>query len=511
MRTRTLLLPFLFAVAPVLSLAASNAGQFQASETLLPLAAVVLLTVLALPLLAFALRGLQRGAVALALGWFVFFAYGHVAAAIGGAGLTGLAGPSVLLPVFVLAFLLAAVAIARAPAPPARLASVLFLVVSVMIGFSAVTLLRFAATQRTPPARDLLPEESIVARRVERRPDIYYIIFDRYASAQTLADRYGFDNGPTLDFLRSRGFYVADDSRANYLVTAQSLASSLNMAHVDVLANTVGPNSSDWRPVFGLLTEHRAARLLKSLGYRYLHAGPAWNATAENPYADRNYAYQFLPEFTAILLRTTAAYPVLHRMGIGRLDVEKYRRINYQLELFGGLARTEQRPFFLFAHLLVPHGPFVFNADGSFRDPGTATSHTEPENYLAQMQLINQRIQRLVDEILSHYPADDPPVIVLQGDEGPYPARTQPHGFDWSQATDEEMNEKMRILNAIYAPGCEDAFYPSQTPVNTFRMLFNCLFDTGLPLLPDRSYTYLDLQHLYDFQDVTDRINAASH
>jgi phosphoglycerol transferase MdoB-like AlkP superfamily enzyme len=282
------------------------------------------------------------------------------------------------------------------------------------------------------------------------------------------------------------------------------------MSHITTLETDIGKASSDWRPVFEMLTDHRVARFLKSLGYRYLHLGPVWNATANNPYADRNYEYKTLPEFTAILLKTTAAYPALYRLGIGRADVEKYRRVNYQLDLMGRLAKEEQRPFFVFAHILVPHGPFVFSADGSFREPDVAMAHTEPENYLAQLSFINDRIRRLVTEIQSNYPADDPPVIILQGDEGPYPARTQPHAFDWSQATDSEFNEKMRILNAIYAPGCESVFYSSQTPVNTFRMIFDCLFDTRLALLPDSSYSYRDLGHLYDFIDVTGKLNAAS-
>jgi hypothetical protein len=68
----------------------------------------------------------------------------------------------------------------------------------------------------------------------------------------------------------------------------------------------------------------------------------------------------------------------------------------------------------------------------------------------------------------------------------------------------------MRILDAIYAPGCTDSLPQRMTPVNTFRILFNCLFDTGLEMLPDRSYTYRDLTHLYDFIEVTDRLDVDS-
>ena len=48
------------------------------------------------------------------------------------------------------------------------------------------------------------------------------------------------------------------------------------------------------------------------------------------------------------------------------------------------------------------------------------------------------------------------------------------------------------------------------TPVNTFRIVLNAYFGTQLAMLPDRSYSYRDLAHLYDFFDVTDRVNAVA-
>jgi hypothetical protein len=121
---------------------------------------------------------------------------------------------------------------------------------------------------------------------------------------------------------------------------------------------------------------------------------------------------------------------------------------------------------------------------------------------------LETRIPALVDSLLAGYAPENPPVIVIQGDEGPYPQRTQPHEFEWETATNEEFSEKMRILNAIYAPGCEDRLYPSMTPVNTFRLLLNCYFGTRLEPLADRSYSYRDQRRLYDFFEVTDRIDA---
>ena len=65
------------------------------------------------------------------------------------------------------------------------------------------------------------------------KPDIYYIILDRYANADTLSEIYDFDNEPFLDELEERGFSIAHHAWANYFKTALSLYSSLNMNYID--------------------------------------------------------------------------------------------------------------------------------------------------------------------------------------------------------------------------------------------------------------------------------------
>ena len=507
-----LALPFLFAVAPVLTLYASNSGQAAFSETLLPIGIALTLTLVLLPLGAWLFRGSLRAAVGLSVFWWVFFSYGHVASIIGKFPIAGHnpANYKFLLPVTCVALAVGAARLRRDPRQPILLARVLLVVVLAMLGASLVTVARVGAARKPFDPASVLPHESLAAEHVIRKPDIYYIIFDRFASNVTLTQRYGYDNTPLLDYLRARGFFVADDSRANYLVTAQSLASSLNMAHLLPLSDVVGRESTDWLPVFELLADYRLQRFLAGQGYRYVHIGPKWNPTATNRHADENVHFSTVPEFTMMLVSTTAAYPVLYRLGIDNPDREKYERVQYQLDVLAGLPAREPEPLFVFAHILVPHGPYVFNHDGTYRLPAIAHVHDEPTNFVEQVGYLDGRIRALVDSLLAGYSPDNPPVIVIQGDEGPYPTRTQPHTFQWETATNEEMSEKMRILNAIYAPGCEERLYASMTPVNTFRIVLNTYFGTRLEMLPDRSYSYKNLQRLYDFFDVTDRVNAVA-
>ncbi len=510
MKRWPLLLPFLFALAPTLTLYASNAGQIAFSATFLPIVVMVAASALLLSLLATVFRSSLRAAAALSLFWWVFFSYGHVATMIGKhpIGEHNPANPKLLLPLTCLLLAAGAVWLARRAAEPVLLSRVLLVIVISMLAASAITGVRAGVSRKPFDPASVLPDEPIVAGAVTRKPDVFYIILDRFGSSSTLRRRYHCDLTPLLRHMEARGFYVAADSRANYLVTAQSLASSLNMAHLLPLTDAVGRESSDWLPVFDLLADYRLRQFLSAQGYRYVHIGPKWTPTAHNQLADRNVRFTAVPEFTSMLVSTTAAQPVLVRLGVADQDREKYDRVRYQLDVLEDLPRNEAEPLFVFAHFLIPHGAYVFNRDGSYRMPALAHAHSEAENFVEQVGYLQDRVGTLVDSLLAAYRPENPPVIVIQGDEGPYPTRTQPHEFDWSTATDEEISEKMRILNAIYAPGCEERFYPSMTPVNTFRILLNCYFGTALEPLPDRSYSYRDLKRLYDYFEVTDRIDA---
>ena len=60
------------------------------------------------------------------------------------------------------------------------------------------------------------PAEDGIRLEETYRPDIYYIILDGYARSDILQEIYNYDNSDFIDALKSRGFYVAEDSRSNY-------------------------------------------------------------------------------------------------------------------------------------------------------------------------------------------------------------------------------------------------------------------------------------------------------
>ena len=157
--------------------------------------------------------------------------------------------------------------------------------------------------------------------------------------------------------------------------------------------------------------------------------------------------------------------------------------------------------------MLIPHKPYVFNKDGSLPSEQEVKSRDRDDNYINQLIYANTMIEKLVNELLSK--SKEKPIIIIQSDEDPFPERYRKNTkrFKWDRATKKELRQKMGILNAYYLPDVgQSVLYPSITPVNTFRVIFNLYFNTNYELLPDKSYVYEDERHLYKFTEVNDKL-----
>ena len=209
------------------------------------------------------------------------------------------------------------------------------------------------------PGRVKLDQQRLPGRTTP--PDIYYIILEEYGGEDGLREVFHFDNTPFLSFLESRGFYVAHQSTTNYPRTALSVASSLNMEYLDFLADQLGTDSDDTQPLTRLLQYSRVARFLKSIGYRYVQIGSWWLPTAQSPIADQNIVYGGLSEFSTVLYKTTVLQPLKE----DDFRIREWKRAQFQFAALSKIPR-EKGPNFVFAHILLPHDPYVFNPDGSY-------------------------------------------------------------------------------------------------------------------------------------------------
>jgi hypothetical protein len=506
---RWVLHPLLLAAYPVLFLFTENATDQMTLDPLwLPLAAAVGGAALLLLVGTALIRDVHRAGIAASVLVVAFFWFGHAWNLVG----DWFRQPWALLVVWAIAVAIGLTA-AWAAGARARSATVyLNLVAAIPVVFTLAGLGEFVL-ERGAPGTVLRSIGGLLGGEDRSRPDIYYLVFDRYAGSPALERHFDFDNEPFLRELEKRGFHVARNSVANYVKTGLSLTSTLDMDYLDADAlNAAAATPADQGPINRRFQGHLLVPgTLKELGYQFVLIPSWWRPTASNVDADLTLRYEGASEFSLALLETTLVGALTDPAEeVDPFSASELR--NYTLHALDQALEAPglPGPKFVLAHFLIPHPPYLFDRDGGSVTADEARERSNAERYLRQLEFTNARILEIVDEIQAR-PAEERPVIIVQADEGPFPPRYAANGesFQWEAATPEELEIKFRILNAIHLPGVdpEDAgLSSSMTPVNTFRIVFNVLFGADLPLLPDRVYAHADYLHYYDFVEVTDRI-----
>ena len=478
--------PFLFATYSVMQLYANNVGEVPFRDAVIAWLVVLAITVVGYGVLTVLFRDPRRAAVVVAVSVIVMMGFRFLRDAVTPHVPVD---PFILLLAVVLAVLLIAIAARKATmlSPITQAMNVTSLL---LVGVALAPLMAFASDSLRAPqgfAVAALPpvsSQAVVTLDSSSPPrDIYFLVLDRYGSEQSLEGGLGIDNAEFVAWLRERGFHVMDDARTNFVRSSLSIAATLSMSMLDVITERVGPESRDFAPVIDLIRNSRAAAFLQGQGYEYVHIGSWFGPTRDSDNADRSYAPDAHFNLASAIVDNSAFRALTDALGVGETFAEMHAgAADFQLELLHSLA-DEPGPKIVIAHILLPHDPYVYLADGTFA-PGQAT-------FQSQLSYTNTQLQALLTPLLE-LPEAEQPIIILQGDEGPYPERYSVEGdeFDWATATALEVTTKFGILNAMYLPGPQgEASLPSTlSSVNTFREVLRRYFGADLPNLPDRSF-----------------------
>jgi len=339
-------------------------------------------------------------------------------------------------------------------------------------------------------------------------PDIYYILVDGYAGNQVLKQLYSFDNKEFLGYLREKGFYIADDSFANYMQTALSLSCSLNFRYLDFLKEKFQDQNTA-EPVMELIGKSTVVETLKSRGYKIVAFASGY-ATTELDSADLYFGKTLINrEFYHILLNTT----ILSGIKFDLFDfIATQVKAHSQLinSIIEGLSKLEfsqnSEPAFVFAHLIMPHPPFIFEKDGKlkFQQPrgfhfGDGNHWGDPvdyrKQYIEQLQHLNNLLKKALSGILNNPRRK---IIILQSDHGPGSM------LNWENSKNSFLPERFSILNAFYFPDHDySGLYKSISPVNSFRLVFNKIFQAGIELEEDKNF-FSPWSFRYRFEYVTE-------
>jgi len=491
--------PLLFAMFFVLALYSVNQTELWLSSIWVSLAASFGFALFLFVLSCLLFRDARKAGIITSVFIIIFFADGHVHRVLNNRELDLLGK---YLPIAGALFFFGVVYLTvRTKSNLHKLTAILNVVAVCLIVISSITIAANEFRRPSYTAQIENTEVEVEPGEVDTFPDIYYIVLDGYSSSTTLMELYNYDNSEFTDFLNGKGFYIANQSTSNYAFTHLSLASSLNMEYINYLSEVAGEQSKDLMIPTQMARNNKVMTFLQSIGYQYVHFETMFEPTFHNQYADLNVQCGKIEvlglatrnPFELLLIDTTILNRFMDRTSTSR---------SYVLNAFSKLAEMPELPGpkFVFAHIVCPHWPYVFGADGETVE--AIRWENEPrevrmDKYLNQVKFVNKQVKILVDEILSK--SQSAPIIIIQGDHG----SRETCSSDISQLA-QCMQDTMRIFNAYYLPyGGDEVLYSSISPVNTFRVVFNFYFGADYELLSDYSYFSAGVVSPYMFGDVT--------
>lgn len=339
-------------------------------------------------------------------------------------------------------------------------------------------------------------------KRDGARPDVFVIVLDKYTSGAWLLHNYGLDHEPFEDSLRALGFVVPAAARANYVHTLPALASFLNSAYLDSSREGREPSP---RRLRSSIQEARVWTAYARKGYRIVTFPTGFFATSHLPRSDAELRapYEAPSPFAATWLLNSVLGPrYLACAGIwscrsGSLTpypTESLREIKWKLGTLASLPDSAG-PIFAFVHVLVPHEPYLFEADCTARNPWwPSTDQGENfqlvgEAYVNQVTCLDRLLLEAVRSLIRRSKVS--PVIVLQGDHGHGRITTDPLRGLWLPAdriTPDQKGERLGVFAAYRFPGADTVIYADISPVNILPMVEASIFGGIMKLLPDSSF-----------------------
>ena len=473
-----------FAAYPVLALLSYNISQVRYTAGIRPLIVSVAGAVLLFLLFRLVYKNWHRAAFATAVLTVFFYTYGQVFDQIQKKWKVSYL--PIWLGVLWLVLLVVALVLAgwgRAHFQDAALTLNIISLGLMIYAASQIVQAVPSGKQSDKPADPQAPVQALLIPNGQTPPDIYYIILDSYGRSDLLALNLQYDNSAFISDLKKLGFYVTDCSQSNYPRTDVSLGSSLNMDYLQNLNDKFVPKNEDRSQLWQSILHSTVSYELENAGYKTVAFASGFaftEVTSADVYLSPSPIWSALTEFEILLIRTT---PLRHLEDMGLLNLEqidgqRYRdRTELDLNSMEMLAHMAG-PKFVFIHMVIPHPLFVFAPDGSPTNPslfmdtnGIYSQENYYKGYLNQVAFIDGQIEKAAQTLLSD--SSNPPIIIIQGDHGP-----------WLQTG----SDQFKILNAYYLPGHSNVLYPTISPVNTFRLIFNTYLGADYALLKDISY-----------------------
>jgi hypothetical protein len=497
------LYPLLAAIYLVLGLAAENGSELiLLGDIVRPMAGSLAACLVLWVLCAGAVRGISRGAPIALLAVVCFSLFGVLAHVLQ-RPLSFLGGPVGLLVLLVYILSVAALTLRISGWTfPSGTTNYLNAVTGLLALYSAFRVAQDSSlsdgTALTIPSVQSAAAQPAI-KTGGRPPDIFLILLDKYTASRLLAQHYSYDNSPFEDSLRARGFQVPSNAKANYVHTSLALAAMLNLDYLDDVPRRFGVENNQWELLYPLIEDNKLAAFLRGRGFRYVFFPSAFAPTRKSRIADAQIPSpsHIRPEFETVWLWTTPI-PTMHAV-VCRIagcvvnsfsyTPESAELLDWKFARLPELAGHDQ-PVFVFAHLTLPHEPYIYSRTCRHREPywpldDAADTLSVKKAYVEQIECLNRKLLVLVDALRER--SRIPPVILLQSDHGHGRLGRKAPGLE--ATTPWQVAERRAIFAAYSLPGLRPgAVSDSISPVNAIRLVLRHYFSADLPPRPEVTY-----------------------
>jgi hypothetical protein len=323
-------------------------------------------------------------------------------------------------------------------------------------------------------------------------PDIFFIVFDEYTSSKALKKYYHFDNSELDSTLLNAGFFISTNSQSNYNATSLSIGSTFNLQYFNRdLEKTPNNAFSLLQGAYSLKTSLLPS-LLERSGYDVINHGlcdikkhPISVEPVFKEYEDKVMSLETLWGRLKrdIFWNITVRLPGYSKIRPADKHYINRNKINYT-NFLDELSKVGDKPKFVFGHVLIPRRPAFVDRNGHPRmaSDDDFTDKNHDKLYVEQVLYVNTWIDSLA-KAATTIKRTRPLVLIIEGDHGNRYA-------EWGRPIREK---QFMNLNAYYFSDKDySMLYDSISPVNSFRVVLNKYFQTGLPLLKDSTIRLAD-------------------
>ena len=495
--------PILFGIFPVLLLFESNMNFTSIWEIILPLVIITIIITISWVFVKKILSNTKKSALVISLLVILFFVYGPTFFAIDDLTINGndVGRHTYLLIPFLAITILGIILIIKSKKELKNLTKISNVISLILV---SVILLNIGAYNFENTYSIEIQNIDKIINKEKIVPDIYYILLDGYPGKTSLNEISNYDNQEFLDNLSNQGFFIQTKSYANYPHTFLSIPSILNMKYLDEVIEKFPDGEGSHAIPYKMGSNNQVMNFIKSQGYVTVSFDSGWGFTRDIESAELKLCGDnklFNSEFMISLVKNSMLNPIYVK--IFETDV-----VEMKFCVFDELTKIKERtdkPIFVFAHIFLPHPPYIFEENGEVRELNNLDFHLETKEnldkkaFVNQLKFTNKKTLEVVAELLD---SKKQPIIIIQSDHG------SAFTFDgnlknWKTPTEQMIKERMDSINFIFLPENEtNIFSESITPVNTFNILFNHYFETNFEIYEDK--IYFGSTASYDLKDVTE-------